>query len=49
MSSLAEDRELASLTVPELIERISKLTEDYAAAIEQVTCEILIRSMQQAK
>ena len=49
MSSLDEDRELASLTIPQLIERISVLTAEYAAAVERITCEILIRSMQKAE
>lgn len=49
MSSLEEDRELASLTMPELIERISRLTADYSEAVEHITCEILIRTMQKAE
>ena len=49
MSSLDEDRELASLSIPQLIERISVLTADYAAAVERITCEILIRTMQQVE
>ncbi len=49
MSSLEEDRELASLSIPQLIERLSRLTENYSAAVERITCEILIRSMQNAE
>ena len=49
MSSLDVDRELASLSIPELIERLSRLTENYSAAVERITCEILIRSMQNAE
>lgn len=49
MSSLDEDRELASLTVPQLIEKISTLTAEYSAAVERLTCEILIRTMQRAE
>lgn len=49
MSSLEQDEELAKLSVPQLIERISVLTSEYAAAVERITCEILIRSMQNAK
>ena len=49
MSSLEEDRELASLSIPQLIERLSRLTENYSAAAERITCEILIRSMQNAE
>lgn len=45
MSSLEYDEELAKLSVPQLIERISALTADYAAAIERITYEILIRAM----
>lgn len=49
MSSLDADRELASLSIPELIERLSRLTENYSATVERITCEILIRSMQNAE
>jgi len=49
MSNLERDEELAKLSVPQLIERISELTTEYAAAVERITCEILIRSMQQAE
>ena len=49
MSNLEWDDELSKLTVPQLIEKISELTTDYAAAVERITCEILIRSMQQAE
>lgn len=49
MSSLEEDKELASLTIPQLIERISTLTAEYSAAVERITYEILIRAMQQAE
>lgn len=49
MSDLQAQEELAKLSVPELIERISALTVEYAAAVERITCEILIRSMQQAE
>lgn len=49
MSSLEEDKELASLTIPQLIERISTLNAEYSAAVERITYEILIRAMQQAE
>lgn len=49
MSDLEYQKALADMTVPELIDRISKLTEDYTAAVERVTCEILIRAMQEAE
>ncbi len=48
-NSLDTDRELASLSIPQLIERLSRLTENYSAAVERITCEILIRSMQNAE
>lgn len=49
MSSLEQDEELAKLTIPQLIERMSRLTEEYSVAIERITCEILVRSMQNAE
>ncbi len=49
MNSLEQDEELAKLSVPQLIERISKLTSEYAAAVERITLEILIRAMQQTE
>lgn len=48
MSNLEQDEELAKLDVPQLIEKISTLTAEYAEAIGRITCEILIRNMQQA-
>ena len=49
MSRLEQDEELAKLSVPELIERISELTAEYAASVKRITYEILIRSMQHAE
>lgn len=49
ISDLERDEELARLTIPQLIERISELTVDYSAAVGRVTREILIREMQQAE
>lgn len=49
MSSLEQDEELAKLSIPQLIERISTLNAEYSAAVERITYEILIRSMQQAE
>ena len=49
MSRLEQDEELAKLSVPHLIEKISDLTTEYSAAVERITYEILIRSMQQAE
>ena len=42
------EEELAKLSVPQLIEKISGLTADYTTAVEKITYEILIRSMQHA-
>lgn len=44
MSRLEQDEELAKLSVPQLIERISMLTAEYAAAVERITCEIFFLS-----
>ena len=49
MSSLKEEEELAKLTIPQLIERITDLTTKYAEDLGRVTHELLIRAMQQAK
>ena len=49
MSSLKEEEELAKLTIPQLIERITDLTAKYAEDLGRVTHELLIRAMQQAK
>ena len=49
MNSFEQDEELAKLSVPQLIEKISELTTEYAAAVKRITYEILIRSMQQAE
>ena len=38
-NSLDTDRELASLSIPQLIERLSRLTENYSAAVERITNE----------
>lgn len=49
MSRLEQDEELAKLSVPQLIEKISDLATEYVAAVERITYEILIRSMQQSE
>lgn len=49
MSSLEFDEELARLTIPELVALVTKMTSEYAAALERVNCEILVRIMQQAE
>lgn len=49
MSSLEYDEELAKLSVPQLVWRISQLTAEYTASIERITYEILIRAMQEAE
>jgi len=49
MSSLKDEEELAKLTIPQLIERITDLTAKYAEDLGCVTHELLIRAMQQAK
>lgn len=49
MSSLKQDEELAKLSIPQIIERVSELTIEYAAAVERLNHEILIRIMQRAE
>lgn len=49
MSSLKDEEELAKLTIPQLIERITDLTAKYAEDLGRVTHELLIRAMQQAR
>ena len=49
MNSLEQDEELAKLSVPEIIEHIAKLTEEYSASLTRLTHELLIRAMQQSK
>lgn len=49
MSDLERDEELAKLSVPQLVWRISQLTAEYTASIERITYEILIRAMQEAE
>ncbi len=49
MSRLEQDEELAKLSVPQLIEKISDLTTEYNAALKRITYEILIRVMQEAE
>nr|AHF24068.1 hypothetical protein [uncultured bacterium Contig643] len=44
-SDLERDEEMAKLSIPQLIEKITKLTEEYSAEIGRVSREILIRSM----
>lgn len=36
---------MAKLSVPQLIEKISKLTEEYSAEVSRILREILVRSM----
>lgn len=49
MTDLEYQEDLAKLTIPQLIERISRLTENYNKELTMLTHEILIRSMQQAE
>ncbi len=49
MNNLERDEELAKLSVPQLIEKISELTAEYAASVERITLEILVRAMQSAE
>lgn len=49
MSDLEQDEELARLSVPQLIEKISELTTQYNADLKRIMYEILIRAMQQAE
>lgn len=44
-SDLERDEEMAKLSVPQLIEKISKLTEEYSAEVSRILREILVRSM----
>ena len=44
-SNLERDEEMAKLSVPQLIEKISKLTEEYSAEVSRILREILVRSM----
>jgi hypothetical protein len=48
-SELKSNEELAKLTVPQLIERITELTVKYAEDLSRLTHELLIRAMQEAK
>lgn len=47
MSDLEYQKTLADMTVPELIDNIAKMTEDYKNHLEMITQEILIRAMQE--
>ena len=49
MSDLEYQESLARMTVPELVDCITKLTEDYNKHLTLLTQEILIRSMQQTE
>lgn len=49
MTDLEYQEDLAKLTIPQLIERISRLTENYNKELTMLTHEVLIRSMQQAE
>ena len=49
MSSKLEQQEaLAKMSVPEIIEAMTKLTETYAAELATLTHELLIRAMELA-
>lgn len=48
MNRLKDEEELARLTIPQLIERITELNAKYAEDLERITRELLIRAMQQA-
>ena len=49
MSDLEYQKDLARLTIPQLIERIARLTEKYNEELTLLTQEILIRIMQQSE
>ena len=49
MNDLEYQESLAKMTIPELIESITGLTELYTEYLAILTHEILIRSMQQAE
>lgn len=49
MSSLKDEEELAKLTIPQLIERVTDLTAKYAEDLGRIMHELLIRAMQQAE
>lgn len=49
MNDLEQQERLARMTVPELIEAISRLTEQYNNNLTMLTQELLIRHMQQAE
>jgi len=49
MSSLKDEEDLAKLTIPQLIERITECTAKYAEDLGRLTHELLIRAMQAAK
>lgn len=49
MGDLEQQEALAKMTIPELIESIVRLTENYNEHLTMLTHEILIRSMQQAE
>lgn len=49
MSSLKQDEDLAKLSIPQIIERVSELTIEYATEVERLNHEILIRIMQRAE
>ena len=48
MINLEEEEALARMSTPELVEAMTKLTETYAAELENLTHELLIRAMQLA-
>lgn len=48
MSSLKDEEALAKMSVPEIVDEITKLTETYATELESMTHELLIRAMQLA-
>ena len=49
MTDLEYQEHLASMTIPEIISSIVKLTETYNEHLAMLTQEILIRSMQEAE
>ena len=49
MPDLEYQKDLAKLTIPQLIERIARLTEKYNEELTLLTQEILIRIMQQSE
>lgn len=47
-SKLDQQEALAKMSVPEIIEAMTKLTETYTAELETLTHELLIRAMELA-